>query len=225
MVTIATAFTGAECASFATAYNALTNVVNEAQGVPSALPCVEDNCNGVLNVMMPMDNEAMPPPPPLDLSKRDKTFLLVAFICGISGAGLALLIILALLVNRCRNGRGAAGMAQTQRMGPPGRRPGGTMRGAPPPPPPQYRDDDYEYGGGAPPPVPAMNTRRNLLYDQGAGSGSGYPPVGGGGIPRGGGGGGGGGARGYSSSPQAGPPPAHGGREPHGREAYDDGRY
>ena len=224
MVTIATAFTGAECTSFATAYNGLSNVLNEAQGVPSARACVEDNCNGVLNVMMPEDGEPMAPPPPFDLSKRDKTFLLVALICGIAGAGLAVLIILSLLLHRCRNGRAnAAAMAQQRPLGPPGRRPGGSVRGIPPPPPPQYRDDDYEYGGGAPPPIPAMNTRRNLLYDQGAGSGGGYPPNGGG-VPRGGGGGGGGGgARGYSSSPAGQQPAAgySGGRE----AAYDDGRY
>ena len=223
MVTIATAFTGAECSSFATAYNGLSNVLNEAQGVPSALACAEDNCNGVLNVMKPEDGEPMAPPPPFDLSKRDKTFLLVALICGIAGAGLAVLIILSLLLYRCRSGKSnAAAMAQQRPLGPPGRRPGGSMHGIPPPP--QYRDDDYEYGGGAPPPIPAMNTRRNLLYDQGAGSGGGYPPNGGG-NPRGGGGGGGGGggARGYSSSP-AGQQLAAGyggGRE----AAYDDGRY
>jgi len=199
VVTLATAFTAAECGAFAALYNALGNV-DEQQGVPSASACTTDDCNGLLHVVMDA-SAAVEPPIPANLSKRDRALLLTAVVCGVSGLGLALLIITALLLR----GHVSTGTAARGKHPARGRRPGSSVRGIqPPPPPPPVYQDDYEYGGApperepppfsppmrGPPPPLMMNSRRNILYDQGAaGSESGYGQGdgsrGSGGAPRG----------------------------------------
>ncbi len=95
VVITATAFTSAECATFASLYNALPNVVN-LQGVPTAHACATDNCNLLGHLIgappPPPPSPPMPPPPaacPVAAPAADGKLIIVVVVFCVVGVSFA----------------------------------------------------------------------------------------------------------------------------------------